>query len=265
MADDKDTVFEVNAGQILAKLHLGCVQMYKGKVQFYNSGITGKDDGTPEQPGDCMFDMKNKTGQYEIACELEDFYLVRNISQQEIEKLKSKMIAPVGKDIPEDTLKKDKEDIQKRLESLANPKEQAKFKPYKAKVDLEKGMLELAFTYLKDYLENFCGKQNASKLKKEELVPFYIDDKFDRKYDKYVIPSSDVATDEIQKKTDELIEKTLVEIEKKVKNIDEVDKYLKDNYEKTDKFFKDNMCIYLKDLKLKLAFKTGFQVELETM
>ena len=59
--------------------------------------------------------------------------------------------------------------------------------------------------------------------------------------------------------------KTLDEIERKVKNIDEVDKYLTNNYEKTDKFFKDNMCINLKDLKIKLAFKTGFQVELETM
>ena len=265
MADDKDTVFEVNAGQILAKLHLGCVQMYKGKVQFYNSGITGKDDGTPEKPGDCMFDMKNKSGKYEIACELEDFYLVRNISQQEIEKLKSKMIAPVGKDMSEDALKKKKEELVKKLEQFANSKENVTFKPYKAKADFEKGMLELAFTYLKDYLENFCGKQNASKLKKEELVPFYIDDKFDRKYDKYVIPSSAAAAEEIQKKTDELIEKTLDEIERKVKNIDEVDKYLTNNYEKTDKFFKDNMCINLKDLKIKLAFKTGFQVELETM
>ena len=62
MADDKEVVFEVNAGQILAKLHLGCVQMYKGKVKFYNSGIVGKDDGTPENPGDCMFDMNNKSG-----------------------------------------------------------------------------------------------------------------------------------------------------------------------------------------------------------
>ena len=265
MADDKEVAFEVNAGQILAKLHLGCVQMYKGKVKFYNSGIVGKDDGTPENPGDCMFDMKNKSGQYEVACELEDFYLVRSISQQEIEKLKSKMISPEEKDISDDKLEKKKEELQKKLEKFADPKENVAFKPYKAKADFEKGMLELAFKYLKEYLENFCGKQNASKLKKEELVQFYIDDNFDGKYDKYTVPNSKNAANAIQKKTDELIQKSLDEIEKNVTNIDKVGKFLTDNYEKTDKFFKDNMCIYLKDLKIKLAFKTGFQVELETM
>ena len=265
MADDKEVVFEVNAGQILAKLHLGCVQMYKGKVKFYNSGITGKDDGTPESPGDCMFDMKNKTGQYEIGCELEDFYIVRNISQQEIDKLKNKMIKPEKKDMSEDALKKKKDELQKKLEKLANKKENIEFKPYKAKADFEKGMLELAFKYIKEYLENFCGKQNASKLKKEELVQLFIDDSFDGKYDNYTIPNSEKADDLLLKKNDELVEDALDEIDSKVTNIIDAEKFITDNYEKTDKFFKDNMCIYLKDLKIKLAFKTGYEVELETM
>lgn len=269
MADDKELVFEVNAGQILAKLHLGSKQMYANdkKVQFYNSGIVGKDDGTPEKPDDCMFDMKNKSGQYEVACSIIGFFLVRNISQQEVEKLKSKMIKPTSgakASMDDDTLKKEKEKLQVRIDNLTDPKKMDNTAIYSEKKKFETGMRKMAFTYLSQYLSNFCGKENASKLKQEDLVQFYIEDSFDGKYDKYTIPSAEVE-DAIQKANEELIQKTLDQIESEVTNIEDVNNFLKDNYEKTDKFFKDNMCINLKDLKIKLAFKTGFQVELETM
>lgn len=64
---DADALFTINAGQILAKLHLA------GKTQapnfvVINTGIKGESKSdTPENPGKTMFDFSNKTGEYE-AC-----------------------------------------------------------------------------------------------------------------------------------------------------------------------------------------------------
>ena len=70
MADDKETLFTVNAGQILAKLHLAGKEAAKDKYHFIviNSGMKDEaDDNTAENPGKSLFDLTNKSGEYEVC------------------------------------------------------------------------------------------------------------------------------------------------------------------------------------------------------
>lgn len=67
MANEPVASFNVDAGQLIAKLHLA------GKTQapnctVVNSGIKDeKKSDKPEAPNKCTFDMTNKGGQYEVA------------------------------------------------------------------------------------------------------------------------------------------------------------------------------------------------------
>lgn len=67
MADDKEALFTVNAGQILAKLHLEGKKVAPNFIVI-NSGMKDEADGdTAENPGKSLFDMTNKTGEYEVC------------------------------------------------------------------------------------------------------------------------------------------------------------------------------------------------------
>lgn len=70
MADD--IVFEINAEDIIAKLHLSGRQAGKGYDKntsfIVNSGIKGDDlNATPESPGKVKFMLDNSSGQYELG------------------------------------------------------------------------------------------------------------------------------------------------------------------------------------------------------
>ena len=69
MADDKETLFTVNAGQILAKLHLAGKEAAKDKnFIVINSGMKDEaDDNTVKNPGKSLFDLTNKSGEYEVC------------------------------------------------------------------------------------------------------------------------------------------------------------------------------------------------------
>ena len=69
MAEDKESLFTVNAGQILAKLHLAARQASElGLFYAVNSGM--KDaalNDKPDNPGKALFDLTNKSGEYEVC------------------------------------------------------------------------------------------------------------------------------------------------------------------------------------------------------
>ena len=67
MVEDKDSLFTVNAGQILAKLHLAGKEK-AGNFIVINSGMKDEADGnTVKDPGKSLFDMTNKSGEYEVC------------------------------------------------------------------------------------------------------------------------------------------------------------------------------------------------------
>lgn len=68
MADS--VLFEVDASQIVAKLHLAAVAAagYKNGEFFINTGIKDDDpNATPEKPGKVTFDLNNTIGDYQLG------------------------------------------------------------------------------------------------------------------------------------------------------------------------------------------------------
>lgn len=65
---DFNPIFEIDAGKILAKLHLAGQQQVQGNVTVINTAIKNPvDNANPEQAGDTLFDLENKSGEYELA------------------------------------------------------------------------------------------------------------------------------------------------------------------------------------------------------
>ena len=93
MADNPKFVFSVDAGAILAKLHLA------GKLQapnylVINSAVADDDSGTPENPGSTTFDMKSKDRDYEVCLVKQGYEYINTLdpkSDPEIQKLIEKM------------------------------------------------------------------------------------------------------------------------------------------------------------------------------
>ena len=71
MANANDVSFEIDAGVVLAKLHLAGAQAVSNKVQVLNSGIQNQSNylqpPKPENPGKVLFDCDNKGGSYQMA------------------------------------------------------------------------------------------------------------------------------------------------------------------------------------------------------
>lgn len=71
MANANDVIFEIDAGVVLAKLHLAGAQAVSNKVQVLNSGIENQSNylqpPKPENPGKVLFDCDNKSGAYQMA------------------------------------------------------------------------------------------------------------------------------------------------------------------------------------------------------
>lgn len=121
-----DVLFDVDASQILAKLHLAGLQPLKmdlNKEFIVNTGIKNDDPHTdPAKPGKVTFDLKNSTGEYEVGYVTEiaykrDFKTDAPKSIDAIDKQVSELEALINKIT--DTKIKDKpdeKDIAKRNE-----------------------------------------------------------------------------------------------------------------------------------------------------
>ena len=194
MAAEAKALFTVDAGKILAKLHLA------GKTQtpnflVINTAIKNeKENDTPEAPGKTIFDLSSKDGNFEVAFIKLGFQYVEQLAPEQDPKIKkaeenvekekdknskltddqksvakenqekNKEIAKLVKGVKPDSSNKEieaavEEENKKRLEQ----KEQA-FKKLKADVLKESG----------EYFKNFCGSENYKAPSEDQLVQFQL-------------------------------------------------------------------------------------------
>lgn len=280
MANKNDSLFKINAGVLLAKLHLASKDMYKGNIEFYNAGIDGKPEGSAENPGDTVFNMKNIGGIYEIAASLvkdenAQFYY-RHLQSDEIALIKNKhkdlynQTGGTGTD--KDHESKYDAEYKKLVEALKPyltdkelegnpPDDKNKSKLYHDYDIMQKEYANQGYVALKKFMENFCGKQNADKIKANEVVKFIMSSEFDYAYPDFKVPvvQDNTLKSNFQAAENEKKEKLKDEIGKKKKH-DEIINFIKDG-----KFAEEYLKIKLKPFKFQYAYKIGYSVELETM
>ena len=186
MANSNDTLFSINAGKILATLHLAGVTQAPNYKPIINTGVKNCTiSDTPENPGKAEFDFTSKD-KYEIGFfkeqiypelinlelseelqqkqqELDKFVNAQKLTdtndkvkakKEEILEIKQKLSGSSVKEFDkiDDDIKKINESRQKQKEKVLN----------KFKSD--------AFKDIKQYMETFSGKEHASKLKIDEIV-----------------------------------------------------------------------------------------------
>lgn len=143
MADS--VLFEIDAAQILAKLHLAAQSQMKGQPGFVvNTGILNNSaSATPENPGKVTFDLTNKSGDYQVGYAI-DFQQDSTTPHPKLIKLLDELAAIVSKTTkaPVDA-KIDKNDEKQKIqlkkdiiEMFAN----AKKKPKDTDLDTLKGI-----------------------------------------------------------------------------------------------------------------------------
>ena len=117
MADN--VLFEVDASQIIAKLHLAGVQAVSlEKDEFIvNTGILNDDaNAKPDKPGKVMFDLKNSSGEYQAGfatwLEYHKTYELENL-MNDLSQLLAKVVGDKSK-----LQDKDKKEQQKQISTL---------------------------------------------------------------------------------------------------------------------------------------------------
>lgn len=157
MADSPEEMFSLDAGVLLAKLHLAGISQTKQKAVVVNSGIVDSaDSDTPEKPNKSNFNLDNKSGQYEVATFVPLEYVV---PYEELggEGYVSKVTS--HQKIDSDKTKDIETKLQEQNEARKKDKEKAIEKAKKEAVDI-----------LKTYFENFIGKQNLGKIDTSNIV-----------------------------------------------------------------------------------------------
>lgn len=179
MAESNDSLFTVNAGQILAKLHLGALQPIPSEI-ILNTGIKNMaKSATPDNiPADLVFDLTNKSGLYELG-------VVRTVKKiTNAEKAIADDTSLTGK---KDEIEKKREELNKQNEDLLNKEKSAAYKTIKA------------------YFAVFSGKDAASKIKENEVIATPISDSVKatdafKEYKDFKIPALEEKEDKDFKK-----------------------------------------------------------------
>ena len=157
MADGPEELFSLDAGVLLAKLHLAGISQTKQRAIVVNSGIVDSSDSdTPEKPNKSNFDLDNKSGQYEVATFVPVEYVVPYEElggEGYVKKVTS------HQKIDSDKIKDIEKALQDQNEKRKKDKEKAVDKAKKEAVDI-----------LKTYFENFIGKQNLGKIDTKNVV-----------------------------------------------------------------------------------------------
>lgn len=184
-----DVLFEVDASQILAKLHLAGLQPCKydkPKEFFVNTGIKNDDPGAkPDNPGKVTFDLKNSSGEYEIGFVTEIQYKkefgvedkftdIQKIiagktntkidsrlddpkEQEALKKLQDEIKAITGTDEELDT----EESINKAIDEYKAKNDKISSDGFNAAVKEASGK---ALTNLNKYMAVFAGKDNVKPI-----------------------------------------------------------------------------------------------------
>ena len=159
MANLNDSLFEINAGKILAKLHLAAQQAIPNSIAINTGIVNPVAKADPENPGNVDFNLDNKSGEYQFAVlKLLQYHVPIDLSknkklaelQKKLEKAKEKD-KKNGKDKHSDaklTAKtKDEDDKDKDTEGEVDKNSEA----YKVQQEILK---EFASYNLKDYKES---------------------------------------------------------------------------------------------------------------
>lgn len=191
----EDTLFDIDAGQILAKLHLSAKTQAPNFI-VVNTGIKDEKDGdSAENPGKSTFDFSNKSGEYETGFITLDFKYHEKIVLEEDpvikkanEKLKKAKDSRAATDDEKSIAKAVSErnnEIIKRFPDLGKKikpessddeikaaveevnKERADEKEKKVQDHLKK----LVLPQVTAYFETFCGKGAFKKPSIDNLVP----------------------------------------------------------------------------------------------
>lgn len=194
MADS--VLFEVDAAKILAKLHLAGRQATGGNGFIVNTGILDDDDkAKPDNPGNVAFDLKNKTGDYQVGYVIDIRYTktygldstLSQLSELVAKKANAKVDAKVDdkdeklevelKDKVKAAFASTKEKLDEKLldsvdglkevKELANKVLKNESEDYKKAIDAVKAE---AIKNLKAYLNVFAGADNVNAFSDANMI-----------------------------------------------------------------------------------------------
>lgn len=197
-----DVLFEVDASQILAKLHLAGLQPLSGydkKTEFIvNTGIKNDNQNAkPDNPGKVEFDLKNSSGEYEVGFVMNIKYTrgfnvddklndiqqiisknankkldaeIDDKEQKRLEELK-KQIKTIVPDLKDDDIKS-YEGIEKAIKTYKSNKKQDD--DYAVKVNEGK---EKAKEFLTTYMRVFAGTDNVKDISLDNIAAIEISQK----------------------------------------------------------------------------------------
>lgn len=193
MAEEPKELFTLDAKVLLAKLHLAAMtQVRKDAIVVKNTAILDEgENDVPEKPGKCTFDLESGP-EYEVAVFLN---LEKYVPAYETLDKDYKKTVTSNQKLASDKIKEIEEKLDKENEERKKATEQ----------NIEK-LKKNALKILKTYFENFCGKQNASKLSDSSIamLPWSDVKKFDDvKVEKGKLAPPDEAA--MNKKQEELV------------------------------------------------------------
>lgn len=230
MKNKNDPAFVVDAGKILALFHLGGCAISPNAF-FFNAGIVDMASGaTPENPGKVSFNTQNPSGMYEF-CYMPSTYEVDigktyDEFQEDLKKLESD--ASIADDA------KKLEQLKKEELKKINEEIDKKIQEYESK-----DALDQAFEVIQKYFANFAGEANSKAMQKSDVVICYLPEQY------FKGPASIKAYKDFKI--------TTVDPKKK-------EELAKQRFEKWRDAGKEK-----KIPLVGLAFKVGYQMEVETM
>lgn len=205
-------LFKFDAGKIIAKLHLGACQTHD-KLLFFNTGIINNEEIPPDKCNNSKinFDLKNKNGLYEIGVIITD-EMTYNITEPiNIDSSEDNSVTDTSSkdESSKDTSSKDESSEGESMDSEYIVQKFYDFddtdnvtdndnlnKNIKDRDEFLNKQKTIALSYLKDYMTEFGGIDEANKIQLEDIVVIQLSEKFSdpykiKKYPKYIIPSLD--------------------------------------------------------------------------
>lgn len=214
---DNNFLFEIDAGKILAKMHLGGQMKYKN-LKFFNTGILNNEDKKPEDitaKSKITFDFENKSGIYEIGVLVPDVDIKMPNTPDEIASAEYGANKEVEDDVDKQSgITDDAEEVDKKKEEekeKLSPEEIKKMQEENKKAfndTIIKGR-KIAVGYLQAYMTSFAGAEEAKKINEKNVIITYLSDKdtdpFKIKYKDWKIPA--LNDKEVHKQWDEQLKK----------------------------------------------------------
>lgn len=194
----EDTLFDIDAGQILAKLHLSAKTQAPNFI-VVNTGIKDeKDTDSAENPGKSTFDFSNKSGEYEVGFITLDFKYYEKIvleddpiiqkANEKLKKVKENRSATDNEKSVAKAVQERNNAIIKRFSDLAKKiKPESSDDEIKAAVEevnkeradektkkINEHLKKLVLPQITSYFETFCGKAAFKKPSIDNLSPMAV-------------------------------------------------------------------------------------------